>query len=164
LWLRSPIVVAAAVCFFTSAAFPQTLLESDHVEVRFESCFLRASLLTDAVARRSTLVRDYSFFHHTGLSAGNYLSAYPARYYGLEKYELSPTMMVLLGAGVGAQAGMFLGAVGNTLGVWNEKTTWAMVGALSAMGAAFFGAKADEPEWRNVYLWEDDHRLVPVKR
>jgi hypothetical protein len=40
---------------------------------------------------------------------------------------------------------MFLGAIGNTLGLWNEKATWAMVGVMSAAGASGFGAKANDP-------------------
>jgi hypothetical protein len=158
------IVFAAVTSICVPVAHAQTNQKSQHIEISFESCLLRASLLSDHVTGRSDLNHSFCYFRGPDLSAGNYLASYPARMYGLEKYELSPAVMMLIGAGVGAQAGMFAGAVGNTLEWWNEKATWAMVGALSAAGAALFGSKADNPSWRNVYLWEDNHELAPIKR
>jgi hypothetical protein len=158
------VVITAAMLNIASPAFPQTTPKSTNIEIDFQSCLLRASLLGEQDTGQSDLGENFVCFRRADLPAGNSLAAYPTLLYGLEKHELSPAAMMLIGAGVGAQAGMFAGAVGNTLGWWNEKATWTMVGALSAIGAALFGAKADDPSWRNVYLWEDDHTLVPIKR
>jgi hypothetical protein len=49
----------------------------------------------------------------------------------------------LLGAGTGATIGMFVGALGNTFGLFDEKTTWMLTGALAASGALYSGAKYD---------------------
>jgi hypothetical protein len=158
------VVVILTALIPTSASHSQTIFKSNNIEVRFESCLLRASLLGNDATHSSRLIRDYSPFRRVGVPAGSYLASYPAYMYGLEKYELSPSTMVLLGASVGAQAGMFLGAVGNTLGLWSEKTTWALVGVMSVAGGSWFGIKANDPSWRSVYRWKDDHELAPIKR
>jgi hypothetical protein len=51
----------------------------------------------------------------------------------------------LYGAGTAATLGMFVGAVGNTLGWFGEDATWIMTGALATMGAIYSGATY-EPE------------------
>lgn len=47
---------------------------------------------------------------------------------------------VLHGAGTAATLGMFLGAVGNTLGWFDEETTWWLTGSLATVGAVYGGA------------------------
>jgi len=67
---------------------------------------------------------------------------------------------VLHGAGTAATLGMFLGAVGNTLGWFDEETTWWMTGSLAAVGAAYAGVKY-EPQPKVRLQWsvgEDDGR------
>jgi hypothetical protein len=50
-----------------------------------------------------------------------------------------------LGAGTAATVGMFLGAIGNTLGIFDEQTTWILTGSLAAAGAVAGGVRY-EPE------------------
>lgn len=47
----------------------------------------------------------------------------------------------MLGAGTAGALGMFVGALGNTFGLFDEKTTWLLTGALAAGGAIYGGAK-----------------------
>ncbi len=49
------------------------------------------------------------------------------------------------GAGTAATVGMFLGAIGNTLGLFDEQTTWLLTGSLAAAGAVAGGVRY-EPE------------------
>ena len=44
---------------------------------------------------------------------------------------------MLFGAGAGGTLGMFVGAIGNTLGLFDEQTTWAITGAAAAAGALY---------------------------
>lgn len=46
---------------------------------------------------------------------------------------------VLNGAGAATSMAMFLGAVGTTLGWFNENTSWAITGAMAAAGAIYAG-------------------------
>ncbi len=52
---------------------------------------------------------------------------------------------VLQGAGTAATLGLFLGAVGNTLGWFDEDTSWWLTGSLATAGALYAGSKY-EPE------------------
>jgi hypothetical protein len=66
----------------------------------------------------------------------------------------------LSGAGSAATLGMFLGAIGNTLGWFDEETTWWMTGSLATIGAAYAGARY-EPRPGVRLKWsvgEDDKR------
>lgn len=46
---------------------------------------------------------------------------------------------ITYGAGTAATLGMFMGAIGNTLGVFDERTTWLITGSLAAAGAVYGG-------------------------
>lgn len=46
---------------------------------------------------------------------------------------------VMHGAGSAATLGMFLGAIGNTLGWFDETTTWWLAGSLAAAGGIYAG-------------------------
>ena len=52
---------------------------------------------------------------------------------------------VLHGAGTAATLGLFLGAVGNTLGWFDEDTSWWLTGSMATVGALYAGSKY-EPE------------------
>ena len=67
---------------------------------------------------------------------------------------------VLQGAGGAATLGMFLGAIGNTLGWFDEETTWWLTGSLATVGAVYTGAKYQEPEPGLRIKWSagDDDR------
>jgi hypothetical protein len=59
----------------------------------------------------------------------------------------------LQGAGTAGTLGMFVGAVGNTLGLFDEETTWILTGSLAAAGALYGGA-AYEPRPRlRIEAW-----------
>jgi hypothetical protein len=48
---------------------------------------------------------------------------------------------ILTGAGAATSVGMFIGAVGTTLGWFDEDTSWAITGAMAAAGAIYAGTK-----------------------
>jgi hypothetical protein len=58
---------------------------------------------------------------------------------------------VMDGAGRAATLGMFIGAVGNTLGWFDEKTTWWLTGSLATVGAVYAGTQY-EPQPSGVRL------------
>ena len=62
---------------------------------------------------------------------------------------------VLMGAGTGTTLGMFFGAVGTTLGWFDEDTSWAITGAMAAAGAIYTGARY-EPRPRLDFKWGAD--------
>ncbi len=56
----------------------------------------------------------------------------------VQPYTPSSTFEAMLfGAGAGSTLGMFVGAIGNTLGLFDEQTTWAITGAAAAAGALY---------------------------
>jgi len=62
---------------------------------------------------------------------------------------------VLMGAGAGTTLGMFLGAVGTTLGWFDEDTSWAITGAMAAAGAIYTGTRY-EVQPRLDFKWGED--------
>jgi hypothetical protein len=48
---------------------------------------------------------------------------------------------LMYGAGTGGALGMFVGAIGNTLGLFDEQTTWIITGAAAAAGAIYSGSR-----------------------
>lgn len=85
-----------------------------------------------------------------------FLTINAARFYGLEKRELGTLASSVKGAERAASLGLFLGAIGNTLGLWDERSSWMMVGAMAAAGAAYGAKKSDDPGWSIEYRWTDD--------
>lgn len=84
--------------------------------------------------------------------ANGLLTAYPARFYGLERYELTRLDMALEGAGRGMTLGLFAGAIGTTAGLFGEETAWYVAGGMAALGALLGGAQ-DDPALRIRYRW-----------
>jgi len=66
----------------------------------------------------------------------------PSRLPGLERepVHLSPFARTIYAADRGANAGLFLGGLGNLLGLWDEDTALALTGAGAALGAILHGA------------------------
>jgi len=61
----------------------------------------------------------------------------------------------LQSAATAATLGMFVGAIGNTLGWFDERTTWIMTGGLAAAGALYGGTTwQQEPTFR-IRLGDD---------
>lgn len=62
---------------------------------------------------------------------------------------------MLQGAGTAATLGMFVGAIGTTLGWFGEDTTWAVAGAMAAAGA-LYGNSRYEVRPRLGVTWDPD--------
>jgi len=64
---------------------------------------------------------------------------------GSMQWYRAPTRFeaVMSGAGAAASLGMFVGAIGTTLGWFDEDTSWALTGALAAAGAFYGNARYD---------------------
>ncbi|HEX6791417.1 MAG TPA: hypothetical protein VF247_08925 [Candidatus Krumholzibacteria bacterium] len=76
---------------------------------------------------------------------------------GIMQWAAPPTRFdaILTGAGAATSMGMFLGAVGTTLGWFDEDTSWAITGAMAAAGAIYAGARYEvKPELK--FNWEGD--------
>lgn len=157
-------LVTSVLLVLVSPAHTQTLLTGKNVEVRFQNYLLRGAVLRDYGIYQSEFLRDYAVMNEAVPSSDAYLTAYSARFFGLERYELSRTEIALEGAGMGASLGLFVGALGNTAGWWGEDKAWLLVGAMSALGAAWTSTKADDPTWRYRYRWEDlEPMTVPTE-
>jgi hypothetical protein len=149
---------------FVIPAASQTLVNTGNVQVSFENQMLRGAVLREEGLSSSRFLGDYYRFRTEHVAPeGNYLAAYTARFYGIEKYEVSSSELLLTGIGTGAQLGFFAGAIGNMLGWWDEDTSWMMMGAMSALGAVWAGTHLDDPSWRYQYRWEDDPLTVPTE-
>ncbi|HSG29500.1 MAG TPA: hypothetical protein VLA34_13555 [Candidatus Krumholzibacterium sp.] len=86
------------------------------------------------------------------------------RLLGYEYYRASKMQCTMDGAGLGASLGLMLGAFGEMTGAWNEKTSWALGGAMAAMGAFYGGKmKADDPGWYLRVRWDDKERPEPLE-
>jgi hypothetical protein len=74
----------------------------------------------------------------------------------LHTVRLSRFATTAYGADRGANAGLFLGGIGNLIGAWDEKTAFYLMGAGAALGAIWGGtAGADDPAF-NVRVTADD--------
>ncbi len=157
-------VICILVLFTGSTAVAQTLINTNNVQMSFENQMLRGAILReDGLAHSRFLGENYRFRAEHMVAEGNYLKAYSARFYGIERYEVSSSDLLLTGLGGGAQLGFFAGAIGNMLGLWDEDTTWLLMGAMSALGAAYMGTKLDDPSWRFQFRWEDEPLTVPTE-
>ncbi len=67
---------------------------------------------------------------------------------------------MLGGAGAATSLGMFLGAIGTTLGWFSEDTSWAITGAMAAAGAIYAGSHYQaQPTLK--FNWNEDS-VIPV--
>jgi hypothetical protein len=158
------ILVSSFLLVFVTAVHAQTLLTGKNVEVRFQNYLLRGAVLRDYGVYQSEFLRGGVALNDAAAPSDAYLAAYSARFYGLERYERSSPEIALEGMGMGASMGLFVGALGNTLGLWDEDKTWLLVGAMSALGAAWASTKADDPKWRYRFRWEElEPMTVPTE-
>jgi len=67
---------------------------------------------------------------------------------------------MLNGAGAATGLGMFLGAVGTTLGWFSENTSWAITGAMAAAGAIYAGTRYEVKPTLN-FNWNEES-VIPV--
>jgi len=141
----------------------QTLVTSKNLEISMQNQLLRGAVLRSAY-EPSDFLRDYRIAGKPDEPNGAYLAAYTARWYGYRVEEMSRADLALEGIGTGATMGMFVGALGQTFGLWDEEKTWMLVGAMSALGAAWGASKADDPSWRFRLRWDDQNSLtVPTE-
>lgn len=88
---------------------------------------------------------------------GTYIAMRSDMFFGFEKYQPTQLECMWEGAQLGAKAGLFLGAAGATAGLWDEKDSWYLVGAFTALGMLLRGSTMDEePQWRVRMRWEPD--------
>ena len=159
--------ISVATVLLLSTVLPapigaQSLVTSKNVEFSIQNQLLRGAVLQNDYTP-SDFLRDYRITADADIPA-DYLAAYSARWYGLQVEELSRADLALEGAGTGATMGMLVGALGQTFGLWDEERTWIMVGAMSALGAAWSASKVDDPSWRYRLRWEEQNDLtVPTK-
>ena len=74
----------------------------------------------------------------------------------LQTVRLSRFACTAYGADRGANAGLFLGGLGNLTGLWDEKTAFYLMGAGAALGALWGGsAGAEDPAFRVRVEFED---------
>jgi hypothetical protein len=89
-----------------------------------------------------------------GTAASGILTILPARFYGIERYELTPLEAAMEGAGEGMTLGLVAGALGMTAGLFDESTAWYVAGGMGALGA-LLGTRyaASDPAHRIRYRW-----------
>jgi hypothetical protein len=98
---------------------------------------------------------DYMLRDRVGSPHPGYL-AVTLSLHDLEWYA-PPTRFdaILGGAGAATSLGMFLGAVGTTLGWFSEDTSWAITGAMAAAGAIYAGTRY-QVQPRLNFNWSGD--------
>jgi hypothetical protein len=75
---------------------------------------------------------------------------------GFEVYRLSSMQCTLKGAGAGMTAGMMAGAFGQMVGAWDEKSAFAIGGAMAIFGALYGNYRQDDDGWNlNIRLDQD---------
>jgi hypothetical protein len=105
-----------------------------------------------------TSVRDslvFDLYRDSGKSSA-FWTTYYERFYGLRRVELSRFDYAMNGAGAGATLGMFVGGMASGLGLWDERTSWYLAGAATALGAILGGTTGvpDDPGARVRFRWE----------
>lgn len=151
-------LLAGAMLAAGPAASGQT--DPSRLEWRFQNRMFSETISPDGRLKADQgvnlgLLREY--FHRTASKplAGDSLVVRFDRLYGIERYEVSRARVALEAAEMGASLALFASALGTTFGVWDEDTSWYVVGAAAAAGALWGGtALADEPKWRIRYKWE----------
>ncbi|MCI0452991.1 MAG: hypothetical protein L0Z51_11490 [Candidatus Latescibacteria bacterium] len=133
------------------------------------------STASDVDSTRTDARAGVSDLGYAPLSQGLLLSKYVSRYHtdatapALLTISLNPFApqgyvpptrfdAMLLGAGTAGTLALFVGAIGNTLGAFDEDTTWIMTGAAAAAGALYSGSRF------KVRLGPDDSPRPPSDR
>jgi len=138
-----------------SLAWPSTQFRLN--DTTRERSLLRDSWMVYNAPTSEYRLENYFLRSRQALPANSYLTARPDVIFGLERVELNRTETAMRGFAMGASAGLFAGAVAGTMGLWDEDTSWALIGALGALGAVFGGTKGyEDPSWRIRYRFTDD--------
>lgn len=125
----SMVVTVFAVAAY--AAMPQAARDADSTRA--------ASPLGSAPLSQGLLLSSYMARDRSDVSAPAYLA------FSLNPLTIQPYVpasrfdAAMFGAGTAGTLGMFIGALGNTFGLFDEDTTWILTGALAAGGALYGG-------------------------
>lgn len=156
LWKATLIMVFVAVAS-SAAVWSQ---ESSSADTRTPVTELPGSALGDSsrtfapeLDRGST---DGSFRANTERPLSMYLAKNTRLLFGYETYRVSTLECALDGVGMGMTLGMCAGALGMMGGVWDEQTSWYIVGAAAALGAILGTTKVDDPNWSVRIRWDPD--------
>ena len=153
MFIRAACICLSLVCLATAA--------HAQLDVRMENYLLRSAMGDNAELGSATppqYLQPYLKQDESDKSLS--LAMFSARFLGLESYEVGRPTLALEGAAQGATLGMFVGAVGTTLGAFDEKTAWYVTGAMAAIGALMGNARANDPSNRVRWRWNagvDDH-------
>jgi hypothetical protein len=101
-------------------------------------------------------VLDTPFRSNTERPLSMYLARNTRLLYGYEFYQASEFQCAWEGAGMGMTLGMCAGALGMTAGLWDEKSSWYIAGAMAALGAIWGRSKADDPGFTVRVRWVPD--------
>jgi hypothetical protein len=121
-------------------------------------CLLVSSAVHGAEPSDSVVTRGHEPLGSSPLANGLLLSRYMSSHHldptssGLLTISLNPFAnsvyvpatrfeAMLFGAGSAGTLAMFVGAIGNTLGAFDEDTTWILTGAAAAVGAIYSGSR-----------------------
>jgi len=154
------VVVSAAFCVAAQVQ-SQSLIKTSKLELRLQNRLYAGAMYRPGESSSRDGVSQYSlqnYFHDTAASPSPNasLTAVANQLCGFRTYELSRLGCALKGAETGATLGLFVGALGNTTNMWNERSSWFLVGAATALGAILGGtAGADDPGWR-IYITPED--------
>ena len=98
---------------------------------------------------------DFTLRDGAGSPAAGYLAV--SLNPGFMQWYEPPTRFdaVLTGLGAAGSLGMFVGAVGTTLGWFDEDTSWAITGAMAAVGAIYAGTRY-QPSSSLKFNWGGD--------
>ena len=147
------IALFVGVCMSSPAA-AQPLLKTDKLELRLQNLLYTEAKRPAGEIPSGRRVEDVSLqnYFHENAAGSHYdavLSVTANRLCGFRTYELSRVGCALKGAETGATMGLFIGALGNTTGLWNERSSWFLVGATTALGAILGGTLgAENHAWR----------------
>jgi len=157
------IAIIVTITATSGLVHAQSLVSTNNIEVSFQNQLLRGAIVRSDF-QPSDFLGDYRVPMAGESHSDAYLAAYTARWYGYQVVEVSQAQLALEGAGMAASLGLFVGAIGNTLGLFEEDKTWMLVGAMSALGAAWGASKIDDPNWRVRLRWDElESMTVPTE-
>jgi hypothetical protein len=87
------------------------------------------------------LLSNYLSRHHANVPAPAYLTFTISPFTTTQYAPQTRFDAMLFGAGAAGTLAMFVGAIGNTIGAFDENTTWIMTGAAAAAGAIYSGSR-----------------------
>ena len=99
---------------------------------------------------------DTPFRSNTERPLSMYLARNTRLLLGYEVYRASKMECAWEGVGMGMTLGMCAGALGMTAGMWDERSSWYIAGAMAALGAIWGSTKSNDPTWSVRVRWEPE--------